>query len=354
MDTHPETKPSILEAAWRLYAQFDAAAKKRTNMKDKLYNTVAAVSVLATFFAIFSSVYPVTFPAWGSTVVNIILIILPILASTIAAFANKFFPGGDWLILRAGAELVQKEIFQYRTILQKKKRDRRVWLETRLKEIHLQVYNGLNGELILPEYKGLLPPGYDNDVRREDPGFNDLSFEEYYKYRIKDQLDWHVRRVQKLQRKRIFMQVLILVAGAVGTFLAALGNSYNAFSVWVALATAVTTALIGIQELGNFDKIVRNYSRVILELSNVSNHWHNLEVSERTRSEFYKVVEATEIVLWNQFVEYIKSMQEVLAAAKTDGSSDLIAETVEDPEGNDAPDTSFISPLPDPDEPHAQ
>ena len=346
MDTNPD-KPSILEAAWRLFAQFDAAAKKRSKAKNDLHISVAAISFFATLFAILSSIYPATLPPWGATVISIVLIILPILASTLAAFSSKFFPTGDWLILRAGAELVQKEIFQYRTILQGKKRDRRTWLESRLRETHVQVYNGLNGELILDSFTGVLPPGYDKSEKRADPGFTDLSFEEYYTHRIKDQLDWHIRRVQKLQKNRIRMQTMILFAGGLGTFLAAMGNSFSALSIWVALATALTTALIGVQEIRNYDKTLRNYSRVILELTNISNHWHNLEVNERTKKEFYNVVQATETVLWNQFVEYIKSMQEVLAASKAEGA-DLVGETVDSPEEGDSRDTSFIAPLPNP------
>lgn len=349
METATETKPSILEAAWRLYAQFDAAAKKRQKAKNDLHISVALISILATLFAISSSIYPADFPAIGATLINIVLIILPILASTLAAFASKFFPGGDWLILRAGAELIQKEIFQYRTILQKKKRLRRSWLENRLRDIYLQVYNGLNGELILEPFTKTLPPGYDKSDTRADPGFADLSFEEYYEYRIKDQLDWHVRRVQRLQRDRVRMQIWILFAGGLGAFLAAMGDP---FSIWVALTTALTTALIGVQEIRNYDKTVRNYSRVILELSTISNHWHNLEVTEtrdeRTKKEFYKMVQATETVLWNQFVEYIKSMQEVLATTQPEGA-DLINQTIDqqdrDDNDDDVPVNELLTPL---------
>ena len=331
MDKAPETKPNILEVAWKLYAQFDAATKKRAKAHNQLRISIIIISLLATLFAILSHIYPASYSSQGASVINKFLIILPILASILAAFSSKFFPSGRRLVLRAGAELVQKEIYQYRTILQNSDQ-RSLWLEKRLREIHLQVFNGLNGEMILESYKGKLPPGYDQSDKRSDPGFHDLSFEEYYNYRVKDQLDWHVQRVNRFDRERIFMQLLILFAGGIGTFLAALGGT---FSLWVAFATALTSALIGWQELRNVDKTVQNYSKIILELTAISNHWNNLEPNQRSNREFYNTVQSTETLLWNQNVEYIKSMQEVLEASKTAGD-DLVGQTIENSESNGA------------------
>jgi hypothetical protein len=323
MDSTPENKQGILEVAWKLYAQFDAASNKRARIKDRLNIWIAIIGLLATLFAILSSIYPHTYPPIGAIVINILLIILPILASILAAFTNKFFPGGRRLILRAGAEMVQKEIFQYRTILQKTAK-RRHWLENRLREIQIQVYNGLNGEMILEPYAAKLPPGYDGSDSRSDPGFNDLTVEEYFNFRVKDQLDWHVKKVNRIERQRIFLQALILLSGGVGAFLAAMGGS---FSIWVAFATALTTALLGRQEILNLDKTVRNYSKVILELTTISNHWNNLEKRERSTKEFFRIVQATETLLWSQNVDYIRSMQEVLESSKSD-EADLINKTI--------------------------
>ncbi|MBK9210166.1 MAG: hypothetical protein IPL71_18470 [Anaerolineales bacterium] len=90
---------------------------------------------------------------------------------------------------------------------------------------------------------------------------------------------------------------------------AALGSG---FTLWVALAASLTTTLIGWQELRNLDLVVRNYSKLIMELDILASHWLNLEEDERTQTEFYKMVNGTEEILWSQNVEYIKSMQEAL------------------------------------------
>jgi hypothetical protein len=315
MDTTPETKPNILETAWKLHTQFGEASGKRKKIQNWLRLTMASIGILATFFAILSSIYPEPEPAWRMWTIKITLILLPILASILASFSNRFFPGGDWLILRAGAELVLREIYQYRTIYQGKEAKRRVWLEGRLREIHLQVFNGLNGVMVLEPYTGKVPSG-----SRADSGFEDLTFEEYYKYRVKDQLDWHTKKVQGFQKERIILQILILFVGGLGAFLGAIGGS---FGLWVALVTAFSTALVGWQEIRNLDMTVRNYSKVILDLTAISTHWSNLD-SDRDRSKkaFDKVVLATETLLWSQSMEYIKSMQEVVAPVKKDDKSD--------------------------------
>lgn len=325
MEETSQPKASILEVAWNRYAQYNIAALRRKNSQQTLRWSVALLSVLATLVAILSSLFPEDDPAWRATVIKVILISLPILSTTLAAFANKFYRGTDWLVLRAGAEQIMKEIYQYRTILQKTDKKRRAWLENRLREIQMQVYTGLNGEMVLPAFTGKLPPPYSSGDPRRDPGFDDLTADKYYELRLRDQLQWHVGRVNRLQSQRVRMMVLILLSGAVGAFLAAMGG---VFGLWVALATALTTALVSWQEFRNLDMNVRNYSKVIVNLSAVSDHWNHLDDDERTKKEFYRMVKETETVLWNQNLEYVKSMQEAFENSKME-EEDFVKQTLQ-------------------------
>jgi hypothetical protein len=79
------------------------------------------------------------------------------------------------------------------------------------------------------------------------------------------------------------------------------------------VTASLGAALIGWQELRNLDSTVKNYSKVTMELMIIYDHWNALEPEERTDAEFFQMVKATEDVLWSQNIEYIKSMQEVLA-----------------------------------------
>jgi hypothetical protein len=81
---------------------------------------------------------------------------------------------------------MQKEIYFFRTILQKEK-ERRAYLENRLAEINRQLYQSM-GELILKPYKGSVPSNYYPDDPTSDPGFEDLTGDQYFKYRVENQL----------------------------------------------------------------------------------------------------------------------------------------------------------------------
>jgi hypothetical protein len=112
-----------------------------------------------------------------------------------------------------------------------------------------------------------------------------------------------------------------------GAALAAFGGP---FSMWVALTASLTAAFLGWQELRNIDMIVKNYSKVIVELSVIYDHWINLEQEERTDAEFYRMVKSTEEILWGQNMEYIKSMQEALKESDLDEEAGLINRVIKE------------------------
>jgi prophage DNA circulation protein len=101
-------------------------------------------------------------------------------------------------------------------------------------------------------------------------------------------------------------------------------------SLWVAFTASITAALIGWQELRNIDVVVRNYSKVVMELTVLYDHWLNLEPEELTTAEFYKMVRGCEDVLWAQNTEYIKSMQEALRDSSLEEEANLINRVIKE------------------------
>ena len=299
----------ILNIAWTRYAQLDALSNKHSKPHYRWRRWISILGVLAALFAVVTQVYSDYMPAILSLALKILLIATPITASVLAAFVNKFYNGSDWLVSRAGAEEIQKEIYMYRTFF-KNKPDRREWLEKRLANIQRQVYRGMSGEFVLNKAPDKIPPYYNPDDPNSDPGFKDLTGSEYVKYRLENQLAWHIRKVQQFEVERTRLQVYILFAGGLGAFLAAMGDG---FSIWVAVTASLGAALIGWQELRNLDPTIKNYSKVIMELMITYDHWNALEPEERSEAEFFQMVKSTEDVLWSQNIEYIRSMQEVLA-----------------------------------------
>lgn len=328
METETKTAP-ILDIAWTRVANLDAVSERRQEGYYRTRRWIAILGVLATLLAILSQAFFSDRTSLLGVTIKGLFIITPAIASGLAAFATKKFSNGDWLITRAGAEEIQKEIYFFRTILQKKK-SRRSYLEKRLAEIQRQIYRGLNGEFSFETYNGKIPPNYNADDPNSDPGFADLTGEEYFRYRLENQLEWHNRKINQHKKERDRLAILILLAGVLGTILAAVSVAGSTLGIWVALTASITAALMGWQELRNIDVIVRNYSKVVLELTVLYDHWINLEPEERTNAEFYKMVRGCEDILWAQNTEYIRSMQEALKDTSLDEEASLVNRVIQE------------------------
>ncbi len=332
METEAPKPAPILSIAWTRYAHLDAISKRRTRGHYRMRRWIALLGVLATLLAILTETFFQDNLSLVGVAVKVLFIATPAVASGLAAYASKKYANGDWLITRAGAEEIQKEIYFFRTILQKKA-SRRAYLEKRLEEIQRHIYRGMNGEFSFDTYNGSIPPYYYPDDPNSDPGFADLSGEEYFNYRLANQLAWHNKEIGEYKTERDRLTIFILLSGTVGTILAAVAaaaETLGALSIWVAFTASITAALIGWQELRNIDVIVRNYSKVVLELTMLYDHWENLEAEERTPAEFYKMVRGCEDVLWAQNTEYIKSMQEVLKDMSLEKEASLVNQVLQE------------------------
>ena len=314
----PKTSP-ILEIAWMRYAQLDASSLRRTNAHRRLRLSIAGLSILATLLSIFVGYYFKDDKTLEGFIFKVLFIITPIVASLLAAFGSRTFANSDWLITRAAAEEYLKEIYFFRTVLRGNKK-RREYLEKRINEIQRHLFRGLGGEFAFRPYKGAVPPYYKPEYGN-DSGFNDLNGDEYFKYRLEDQLRWHIKEVNEYKRERGVLMFLVLAAGGLGSFFAAWGGP---LSVWVALTASVTAAIVGWQQLRNVDAVIKNYSKVILELTTLYDHWNNLEPEERTEAEFFKMVRGCEDVLWAQNTEYIRIVQEALKESDLEKEASLV------------------------------
>lgn len=331
-----ENKTPILEVAWRKFAQYDDTSVKRTASFTNLRRWIVIFGILATLLSILTFLYPedsTILPAWGGLALKYLLVASPIIASLLAGFTNQFYSTGDWLVARAGAEEILKDIYTYRTIIRNSPK-RREWLEKRLERIQRSVYRGMNGELVMESFKGEVPPAprFSPGKPGSDSGFHDLSGDEYFKFRLENELNWHIKKVNVKQRERTQLQLLIYISGGTGALLAAIGGTW---AIWVALTASFTSAFLGWQQLKNLELVVKNYSKVIMELGIISDHWKNLEAEERTQSEVNRMVRATEEVLWSRNVEYIKAMQEALRDSNLDEEASLINRVIQEQRDSD-------------------
>jgi hypothetical protein len=326
MATESPKPAPILEIAWTRYANLDLAADRRTAAYYRIRRWIIILGVVATVFAVLTQLLTTDPPDLISLILKGFLIATPAIASGLAWFSTRYYSNGAWLIYRAGGEEIKKEIYFYRTVLQKDK-GRRAYMEKRLGEIQRGLFRSLSGEFAFEGYSGPLPSNYHPQDPNSDPGFHDLTGEEYFKYRLEHQLAWHNKKVnqRKLERRR--MTVLVAAAGILGTILAAWGGG---LSLMVAITASIAAALVSWQELRNLDETIKNYSKVVMELTILYDHWQNLEPEERSDAEFYILVKGCEEVLWAQNVEYVRSMQEALQESGLEKEASLINRVIQE------------------------
>lgn len=329
--SHPNKngQTPVLKTAWQRYAQFDAAAVVASAWHLRLRWWVIVLGLLATLLAVLAD----TTGQEGALgrLLGIGLIVAPIAASAVAALAGKFQQGERWLALRSGAEEIIKEIFLYRTVLQLEA-DRDRWLDDRLANIQRRVHETIGGDVSIPPYAGPLPPYHNPADPHSDPGFTNLLAEDYLQIRLQDQLQWHIRSAARLRAVKARLQLAVFAFGGLGTLLAGLANipGLESLSVWVAVTTALAAAVTSWLELRRLESTGANYSRLIMELNLVLDHWHGLPVEKRSGDEFFRLVVATERVLWSQHNQFVSEMRKAVSELRGE-PADTLAKVVDMP-----------------------
>ena len=96
---------------------------------------------------------PVSWVGWLA-LVDFLLILLPILATGLLAFAVKFDRGNNWILLRGNSESLKMEIFYYRTRTKQYKRNRNSVLAERIQLISERVKGSAVHQAALSPYEG--------------------------------------------------------------------------------------------------------------------------------------------------------------------------------------------------------
>jgi hypothetical protein len=184
--------------------------------------------------------------------------------------------------------------------------------------------------VVVKPYTGdFINPLYSPDAESpNDEGVADLNPDDYMALRLEDQLNWHTNKIEEHQRDRRRYIILILITGGIGSLLASIDFIVTGIAVWVALATAISTAITNWKELLGLDIIVSNYSKVILELNILRDHWNSLDPHEQTQPEFFRTVRATENLLWSQQLRFISAMRESMEEAEAEQQK-IVEEMIE-------------------------
>ncbi|HEY9668310.1 MAG TPA: SLATT domain-containing protein, partial [Coleofasciculaceae cyanobacterium] len=314
-----------LETAWQRYAQLEANASAASRQYLRLRGWALVLSVVATLLAILTSGSDRNASPLGE-VLRACLILVPIASAVLLIFANKLQQGQYWQVLKTGAEEIKKEIYLYRTLLQGQP-TRHQWLSERVTTIQRQVLERVGGNLALTPYTGNIPPDNALEAQNGDPGFSNLVADDYLHYRLESQLQEYSQKIANLYTTRTRLQIGIFALVGLSAFVAGLGGSV---AVWVALTTSIGMALTIWLDVSRLDTLVNNYNQLILELNLIRDRWQSLSSEERTGEEFFKLVIATEKVLWSQHNQHITQMRQAVTDLHAE-TSDLLTEVLNSP-----------------------
>ena len=247
------------------------------------------------------------------------IIVIPIVTAILLAYYNKFRPANKWILLRGSAEAIKREIYRYRSRTGDYNGDRLTTnsrddvFHDRLEPVSRRLMQTDVNHGALKPYDGSLPPEMEGALKNDD-GFSFLTPERYIELRLEDQLKYYSNKTPKLEKQINQMQVAILVAGGVGTLLAAVHAE-----LWVALTTAMATALTTSLASRQLDETLVRYNQSAADPANVRDWWTKLSpAAKRNPKNIDQLVEVTEKVLETELSGWVQRMENALAQLKAE------------------------------------
>ncbi len=319
----------LLSHAWELFALFDENAKRQRENFEKLQIWIVGVGVFVTAAVVLQvflrSNKILTTGTLADQILHDIIVFLPIIVSILIAWASRFTPGNKWVLLRASAEAIKREIYRYRSGTGVYKNDAEASPQSsshrnpRLspQENFSEKITGISNQLMQTEmntlalrpYGGPIPPKMDGAEEKDD-GYSQLTPDRYISIRIDDQLSYFRNRTNKLSAELARYYWLIFIAGGLGTLLAALG-----LEPFVALTAALAAAFVSYLEYRQTQYTLVKYNQTLSSLNNVKNLWMAFPEDKR-KENFDELVNTTEQILETENTGWVQQMHDALAALR--------------------------------------
>jgi len=319
------TRESTLEIVWQRFAQYDLNANRQQKEFNRRQILIIALGIIATFLALVqatinnsglqnsNAAYQMT-----GQILHVVLLLIPISITALIAAANRFSAGNKWILLRASAESLKKEIYRYRTRAEiySDRQTRTISREMKLhrKEETLSrklMQTEVNVSALRP-YSGPIPPKY--GAADGDDGFSFLSPERYLTHRLEDQINYYQTKTIRLEQRLKRLQWLIYIFGGLGTLLVALQ-----FEVWIAFTTAVVSGLTTYLEYRRIEDTLMRYNQTAAELSSIRSWWITLSPEEQADpANLDKLVGQTETTIYSEHAAWVQEMQDAMAELRAE------------------------------------
>jgi SLOG in TRPM, prokaryote/SMODS and SLOG-associating 2TM effector domain 1/Protein of unknown function (DUF4231) len=308
------TEPDVtLRSAWERFAVLDLNANLQQRRFSWLQASVLILGLAGATIAVVKSVLkdPVLDGSGVERALYYAVLGIPIVVSVAIAGGNRFKPGSKWLLMRAAAESVKREIFRYRTRSgDYRHADRDGVLALRIEDVTRRLAFTEVNTLAFTPYLGMIPPM----AGMVDDGLSSLSPERYLTVRVADQLRYYRKSALRLHRKLVVWQVTILGLGGLGTLLAAIDQS-----VWVAVTTAAVTTATTHLGYRQVEASLTTYNQTATDLENVRGWWHALSPEEQANpANLDKLVDHAEKVMASELDGWVQKMQNALDTLRKD------------------------------------
>jgi hypothetical protein len=304
-----------LKRAWERFATYDGLAVSERRRYERLQRWILVLALMATFLAVLKASIDVEGSfGWLNSVLHWSVVAAPIVVSVLIAMTTRIGAGKRWILLRAAAETIKREIYRFRTGTGVYQRKRSGAQDVSRAEILSAQLNGIESKLIQSEassaeltpYSGPLPPPMYGPSTSDD-GLSELDPDRYIELRIGDQLNFFHTKVRVLARQLRRLQFVSVAAGGAGAILAAAG-----FDVWIALTTAVGSAALARLAHMQVDSTLVSYNQSAIKLDSLRRGWESLEPAKRSRDAFERLVADAEAVLATELGGWVQQMNEAL------------------------------------------
>ncbi|PZN74776.1 MAG: hypothetical protein DM484_20405 [Candidatus Methylumidiphilus alinenensis] len=317
----------VLMQAWETFADYDSNANSQQKKSRNMQLWILGVGVLATALAIIQTMGPKPDAAgphhdiWK--LIFYLLLSLPIVLTMLVTASNRFKEGNKWLLLRAGAESIKREIYRYRTRALNYNKEPEHELSKKIEEITRRTMRTEVNSTALVRYdksKGF-PPLYLNKAQGGDDGFSFLTPDRYLKFRLADQLMFFREKSVRLEWEIKLLYWLTFGIGGLGTYLAAIDEQ-----AWIALTTALVAAIGTYLSYNQTESTLTKYNQAATDLENINLWWNALSPNAQSEKvNIDSLVEHTEQVLQSELDGWVQQMRDALSSLRKepmDGKGD--------------------------------
>ncbi len=306
---------SVLRLAWETFGALDRAAGQQQKDFDNVQGWILVLGLVVVAMSVAHSL--AQSKGWHGAVDSLHygLIVAPISVSALIAVSNRFSPGKRWVLLRAAAEALKREIYRYRVRPNQAPADGapEKRLQRAMEDITRRLARTEVNSMANPLYVGAIPPA--GAVATGDDGLSLLGPDRYVRLRLIDQLAFYGNRTTRLERRASGWQMVAIVVGALGTLLAALGGDWVS---WVALTSALASAALAFVGYKQFETQLTSYNQTAADLKNLLAWWTALLPDEQAQPDNVDMLVTTaEKVLADEQDSWAQNMTNALAALRT-------------------------------------